>query len=332
MSLSAATARGLTQVIGHWLGPVADGSEGPPQEAPGAASAGWVSALEGVEGGLRWRALEALRRRLDDPPLERIDSSWLAHALPADPLLRLWALDRLPESLRRPVLEHLDDTSRAWAVGSPPPWFEAWWQRRLQRSLAYPRDWPAAIDPARPWSYLDRLPAGELLLLLERFGLRGLAAGLPRLGHRAALAAVFSLPVALRVLLRQRAADGGKASPGTMGDASRRESSAGEGEAEAWGDLLRRELEAGREGREVPLVLALEDLAAQASAGGEAAAGQRLALRLPQVFGRRLRERLAQPNQTLVVADGRQWQRSLTMEIGRLRAQGLIGELPGGPS
>ncbi|MEO1369474.1 MAG: hypothetical protein AAFX50_20030 [Acidobacteriota bacterium] len=231
----------------------------------------------------RGERLGALRGRLAGPPLDRIHPSWIAAALPDDPLVRLLCLGALPAPLRARVAREAARAERAQhgvsrggedgappdglpfearAALSTPGWVADWFHAELRRSLDDPAAPPWQLDRRDPRTYLDRLDAAELEAVLPRLGLRAFALALPTLDRGRAAELVFRLAPAEQDLLR-------RLSPGRHPD------SASDPWARAFDAL---------DGRLTPRLaeLALRDLAAN---GLGHPALRRLAHRLPRRRG-----------------------------------------------
>lgn len=245
----------------------------------------------------REATLATLRRALGNLPLDEIHPSWLAEALPADPLLRLWGLESLPQPVRGRVAELLpspnEASGAAWRFLPPAPdWFRAFFERELDRRfpLALPR--PGGATNASALAELASLPEPRLLEALTIAGLLPLAAALGELGTREALRVAFALPPRLRELMRQR----------SKGEKDPR--------GPAWAARFTALSEAGEALAAIPRTLGLEEVAAVAAAH-QASASQtgdelrRLALRLPRPLGAPLLARFAAPEPSLAPADAR---------------------------
>lgn len=253
------------------------------------------------------QALLALRQRWEALPFGRVHPSWAAAAIPSDPLLTLWCLAELPRAERLRVLRELPTAQRpALLRGTPPPWFAAWWHRRLRSVIVYP--WPVSEDTERsaPFTYLDRLPAADLTRLLRCFGLRALAAAMRELDRDAVVALALSLPAVSRDRLATHSKSGRYPEPAPWAAAL---------------TSLRRE---APEAADVSLLLAVEDVGAQAVALGEEPAAARIAYRLPVRWGERLLARLARGAGDLAHPRPEHWQRDLVTDLGYLSRSGVL--------
>lgn len=280
------------------------------------------------------QALLALRQRWEALPFGRVHPSWVAAAIPSDPLLTLWCLAELPRAERLRVLRELPTAQRpALLRGTPPPWFAAWWHRRLRSVIAYP--WPVSEDTERsaPFTYLDRLPAADLTRLLRCFGLRALAAAMRELDRDAVVALALSLPAVSRDRLATHSKSGRYPEPAPWAAAltslhreapeaprARPSASARPQEAEARTPGAKRRAWSA----DVSLLLALEDVGAQAVALGEELAAARIAYRLPVRWGERLLARLARGAGDLAHPRPEHWQRDLVTDLGYLSRSGVL--------
>jgi hypothetical protein len=256
---------------------------------------------------LQRHALLALRQRFEALPLGRIHPSWIGQAIPADPLLRLWCLSELPRAERQCVVRELAVRDRPAILTTPPPtWFAAWWHRHLRAAIRYP--WPAseAADRSLPFTYLDRIPAEDLLRLLRCFGLRALAGAMRALDRQA----VVALAVALPTVSRDRLA--GHSRSGRYPDPS------------AWLAVLETLRKEDPPAADFSLLLALEDVGAQGAALGEQCAAARIAYRLPAHWGGRLLARLERGPGKLRHPAPEQWQRDLVTDLGHLTRSGAV--------
>lgn len=253
------------------------------------------------------QALLALRQRWDALPFGRIHPSWVASAIPADPLRTLWCLAELPRAERLRVLRELAPADRpALLRGTPPAWFSAWWHRRLRAVIVYP--WPIseATKRSAPFTYLDRLPADDLTRLLGCFGLRALAAAMREMDREAVVALALSLPAVSRDRLATHSKTGRYPEPAPW--------------AAAFASL-RQEAPAAAD---VCVLLALEDVGAQAVSLGEVAAATRIAYRLPARWGKHLLARLARGPEDLAHPSPEHWQRDIVTDLGYLSRSGAL--------
>lgn len=253
------------------------------------------------------QALLALRQRWEALPFGRVHPSWVAAAIPDDSLLTLWCLAELPRAERLRVLRELPTTKRpALLRGTPPAWFAAWWHRRLRAVIVYP--WPVseATERSDPFTYLDRLPAVDLTRLLRCFGLRALAAAMRELDRDAVVGLALSLPAVSRDRLATHSKSGRYPEPSP------------------WAAVLASLRQEGPEAADVSLLLALEDVAAQAVALGEEPAATRIAYRLPARWGERLLARLARGAEDLAHPRPEHWQRDLVTDLGYLSRSGVL--------
>ncbi|MGH9381648.1 MAG: hypothetical protein ACRD2Z_13690 [Thermoanaerobaculia bacterium] len=249
----------------------------------------------------------ALRRRFDAVPFGRVHPSWVARAIPDEPLAAVWCLAELPRAERLPVLRELPAVDRPAVLNAQAPaWFAAWWRRHLRGVITYP--WPAAetLDRSAPLTYLDRLPTDDLLRLLRCFGLRSLAAVVHGLEPQAVVAIAVSLPPVSRDRLAKHSRSGRHPDPAPWTQAF---------------EALRQE---GALPADAPLLLALEDVGAQAPGLGEVSAAARIAYRLPARWGERLLARLARGPGELEHPSPDQWQRDLVTDLGHLARHGVV--------
>ena len=276
----------LTAAIGRWRQGVAPPAPSPgagerpaPRAAPRVAEGpAWLPApelqrLAEQPAELRAALLELARRRLAAFPYANVHPGWLVAALPGDPLLRQWCVALLPPPVRERLLPLLPRARGTGAVRvdpvGPPRWFAAWWRGALDARLGYPHPLPWSVRPDQPLTFLWRLSDAEALHLLRRYGLRLVAAGVSRLSHAEVVQWVYRFPPepreALVGLVRDRRFP----------------------VAEGWAARLA-SLSEGSAPVEVPLHLALLDVAAQAHARALVADALRLAYRLPPDLGREL--------------------------------------------
>ena len=230
--------------------------------------------------------LELARRRLTAFPFAQVHPGWLVDCVPSDPLLRQWCLALLPGPVREKLVPLLPrprravrpagavtggqalPTCRVDPVG-PPRWLAAWWRGELQARLRYPLPFPWSARAEVPLTWLSRLSEDDLQTLLRRFGLRLVAAGISQLPHAEVVQWVYRFPAELRdplvALVRDRRFP----------------------ETDAWAPRLAGMAE-GCAPSEVPLHLAIVDVAAQSTGRGMVADARRTAYRLPPDLGREL--------------------------------------------
>ena len=262
---------------------------------------------------LRGALLALARRRLATFPYASVHPGWLIAALPSDPLLRQWCVALLPPPIRErlvPLLPRIRATGavRVDPVG-PPRWFGAWWRSVLGERLDYPYALPWSLRADQPLTFLWRLSDSEAPLLLRRYGLRLVAAGVSRLPHAEVVQWVYRFPPeardALVALVRERRFP----------------------ECEGWAARLAA-LGEGSAPVEVPLHLALLDVAAQAHARGLGADATRLAYRLAPDLGRELLAHLraAADDSSLatLAAPAADWDAFVRGDLDDLVAAGLV--------
>lgn len=274
----------------------------------------FVDTAASLSGDRREELLAALRQRLETIPVERVHSSWLLEALPDEPLLRMWALDRMPRPARQSVLAELKTTPDKVLLRPlhPPAWFADWWHRELRTTVSYPAPVPGGVERAAVLEYLDLLTPAEIERVLRWTGLRPLAAALRGLEQEAVVTLVLALPPHLR----QR-----------LGELSREDELP---TTQPWFDRLcqireaREPVDIGREASELPLLLALDDLAAQAPVLGSADGAARLAYRLPAKLGRKVLFRLAEGPGEFASRDPGEWQRLLARDFDELVRNGGV--------
>lgn len=230
--------------------------------------------------------LELARRRLTAFPFAQVHPGWLLEAVPPDPLLRQWCLALLPGPVRERLVPLLPRGRRVMRVPGdptgaqrlaecrvdpvgPPRWLAAWWRGELQARLRYPLPFPWSLRADQPLTWLARMGDEDLQTLLRRCGLRLVAAGVYDLPHAEVVQWVYRFPPELREplvgLVRERRFP----------------------EITAWAPRLLA-LAEGSAASEVPLHLALLDVAAQAQARRQQADAVRIAYRLPPDLGREL--------------------------------------------
>lgn len=285
----------------------------PPPEPTGwdEASRRFIDQLGEVPRERRVEVLGALARRAGAVPFDRIDGSWIAACLPEDPLLGSWCLDLLPVGVRRRAAAALsDELGERWLADDlpdPPAWLAAWWRRELARRLDYPLPMPWALQPSEPLSYFFAVEEDPASTVLPIAGLAPLAAALRAFEERQVVSLVFHVTPRLRPALALRSRRGNLPS------------------ATAWKEVASEILEAGPEhwggytgehdGPDLPLLLALEDLGAQALVLGRRDDAVRLAYRLPVALGSRLLERLERGPERLAHPDPAAWHRELAADL-----------------
>jgi len=264
----------------------------------------FIDRAQNLDPEHRTEFLFALRRRLDRFPYEWVHSSWILETLPPDPLLRNWSLRAMPRSVREPLGGQVSEISTSASIA--PPWFAEWWRRRLLEHLPYPRPLPGRAAAGRPLDYLYLLPEIGLKRLLRRCGARALAAALRKLEDREIVAIVGALPLALRARVIELSRKEDYPDPGP------------------WQGELEKLLAEGTPVSELTLLLALEDVGAQATALGSRPGAARMAYRLPVALGRRLLSRLETNSGELVSADIESWQTELRKDLGFLNRSGAV--------
>lgn len=270
------------------------------------ASRRFVDQLAGVPRERRAEVLAALERRSNTLPFDRIDGSWIAACLPDDPLLGSWCLDLLPAGVRRRAAAALagEMTERWFAedLPDPPAWLALWWRRELARHLDYPLPMPWALQPSQPLSYFFAVEEDPARSVLPVAGLAPLAAALRAFDERQVVSLVFRVTPRLRPALALRSRRGNLPS------------------ATAWKEVVSEILSAGPEtwyddAPDLPLLLAIEDIGAQAAALGRHDDAVRLAYRLPAALGSRLLERLERGPERLAHPDPAGWHRELAADL-----------------
>lgn len=184
--------------------------------------------------------------------------------------------------------------------------------------IAYP--WPVseATERSAPFTYLDRLPADDLTRLLRCFGLRALAAAVRELDRDAVVALALALPAVSRDRLATHSKSGRYPEPAPWAaalTALHREVPGTPGHPAEW---------SGAWSADVTLLLALEDVGAQAAALGAESAAARIAYRLPTRLGERLMARLARGTGDLTHPRPAHWQRDLVTDLGYLARSGVL--------
>jgi hypothetical protein len=315
----------LIAALGRWRQgvPPAAPSAGNGERAPARAAAlvppapPWLPEVEMQRlaeqpGELRGALLELARRRLASFPYASIHPGWLVPALPAEPLVRQWCVALLPPPVRERLLPLLPRPRGTGAVRldptGPPRWFAAWWRSVLAARLDYPYAPPWSLRADQPLTFLWRLSDAEAPLLLRRYGLRLVAAGVSRLPHAEVVQWVYRFPPeqrdALVGLVRERRFP----------------------EAEGWAGRLAA-LAEGSAPVEVPLHLALLDVAVQARARGGGGDARRLAYRLAPDLGRELLATLdaaADPELAALAAPAAAWDALVREDLDALIAAGIV--------
>lgn len=316
----------LTAAVARWRQGVAPAAPSPgagerpapraaprPPEGPSWLPAQELQRLAEQPEEMRAALLELARRRLAAFPYSHVHPGWLAAALPAEPLLRQWCVALLPPPVRERLLPLMPRARGTGAVRvdpvGPPRWLAAWWRGALDARLDYPHPLPWSVRPDQPLTFLWRLGDAEAQQLLRRYGLRLVASGLSRLAHAEVVQWVYRFPAESRdtlvALVRERRF------PAAEGWAARLASLA-EGSAPA----------------EVPLHLALLDLAAQAHARERVADAGRLAYRLPPDLGRELLANLravaAEAELASLAAPEADWNALVREDLDALVAAGVV--------
>jgi hypothetical protein len=272
----------LTAAFGRWYGVPAGRQPAPAPERPPGDE---LQRLAELPPERRGAFLQLARRRLTAFPFAQVHPGWLLESVPADPLLRQWCLALLPGPVREKLVPLLprgrralpaSDTTGAQRLATawidpvgPPRWLAAWWAGELQARLRYPPPFPWSVRADAPLTWLSTLSSDDLQTLLRRYGLRLVAAGVSRLPHGEVVQWVYRFPAEVRDPLIGLVRD--RSFPA----------------AEAWTSRLVAMAE-GSAPSEIPLHLALVDIAAQALERRLVAEASRASYRLPPDLGREL--------------------------------------------
>jgi hypothetical protein len=291
----------LAAVLAEWHGAPGRARQPPPGVAPEV-----IARVGQRPPAVRAPLLAALRERLAAFPFEWVHPSWIVDAVPRDPLLRRWALGVVPPTQRRKLVSLLPvippTVAVWWDTSGAPSWFAGWWTGELRRRVDPPLPLAGSRRLDLPVTYVWSLADGELDLVLRRHGLRALAAAARGMAPEEVVRVAYALPALDQPVLVELVRAAADPSP-------------------AWLQEVRRLEAAEVAGVDLPLRLALVDLAANAAAHGFDEDARRLALRLPRPLGEELLATLRDGAQgALATADAEGWHLALAADVDALVA------------
>lgn len=226
-----------------------------------------------LEEDRRGQLLQVLRAKLGTFPFHKVHPTWLVESLPEEPLLRHWALDSLPPTVRTIVARKAGKARQTRVVPTPPPpWFFDWFQLCLKRRIGNLNPIPWLIQKDEPLTFLASMDGSELLTTLRFFGLRLLASAVVEWSQGEMVVELFKLKDPQRnhvvTLIRDRAIE----------------------IPAFWSERF----QAMDQNLDRPLMLCLQDLAEQAKYRGQRDHGKRIAYRLDPDYGRILLDYLSE--------------------------------------